>query len=413
MDGRKTSASGIMWSVSTMPTKVPSKRRTGKKVPDGFPLWIHPSGRWCKKVRQRVWYFGSVANDPDGTAALDKWNEVKDDLLAGRTPRPKVDGLELRELVNRFLTFKGQAVETGELRRSTFKEYHAVCGKMLAHFGKRRLATDIRGDDFASLRVVLAKGIGLAELAKRIQVVRSVFKFGFDTELLATPPRYGKGFDKPSRKVLRRERAGRPRMMLDAKQIRALIDAASGPVRCAILLAINCAFGNTDVASLPISAIDFRGGWVTFPRPKTGVSRRCPLWSETTEAIKAVLARRPVPKLEADSDILLITKYGGRWVRFRASATDPAKGAWIDSVGLEFRKVAKALDMVGAQFYTLRHVWRTVADAVNDRPAIDVIMGHLDENDMREKYVHGFDDARLRKVTDHVHGWLFEDRTEG
>ena len=41
-----------------------------------------------KKVRGRFHYFGKVADDPDGQKALELWLAQKDDLLAGRKPRP-------------------------------------------------------------------------------------------------------------------------------------------------------------------------------------------------------------------------------------------------------------------------------------------------------------------------------------
>ena len=63
--------------------------RPQKPRPD-FPLFPHPTDRWAKKVRGRLVYFGKASTDPKGKAALDKWLEQRDDLLAGRTPRPKM-----------------------------------------------------------------------------------------------------------------------------------------------------------------------------------------------------------------------------------------------------------------------------------------------------------------------------------
>ena len=47
-----------------------------------------------------------------------------------------------------------------------------------------------------------------------------------------------------------------------------LIDRTGVPMKAMILLAVNCGFGQTDVACLPVKALDLDGGWVDFPRPK-------------------------------------------------------------------------------------------------------------------------------------------------
>ncbi len=55
----------------------------------------------------------------------------------------------------------------------------------------------------------------------------------------------------------------------------------------------------------------------------------------------------------------------------------------------------------GIGFYTLRHVFRTVADAAKDQPATDYIMGH-EVPHMSSVYRETIDDERLRAVADHV-----------
>jgi integrase len=60
-------------------------------------------------------------------------------------------------------------------------------------------------------------------------------------------------------------------------------------------------------------------------------------------------------------------------------------------------------------FYTLRHVFRTVADECRDTPAVDLIMGHADPS-MGAHYRERIEDARLVAVADHVRAWLFAER---
>jgi integrase len=138
---------------------------------------------------------------------------------------------------------------------------------------------------------------------------------------------------------------------------------------------------------------------VDFPRPKTGIARRCPLWPETVEALKAVLANRRTPKDEADASLVFITKYGLSWSK--ETTTNPVSqemGKVLRSLGINGRK--------GLGFYTLRHTFRTVADEAKDQVATDYVMGHEVPN-MSAVYREKISDERLRAVVNHVRAWLF------
>ena len=118
-----------------------------------------------------------------------------------------------------------------------------------------------------------------------VQRIRSVFKFGFDVGLMGTPMRLGPGFVRPSKKTIRLERPRKGPRMFEASELREILDAATQPLKAMILLGVNCGFGNADCGTLPLAALDLTGGWVNYHRPKTGITRRCPLWPETVEAL--------------------------------------------------------------------------------------------------------------------------------
>ena len=145
-----------------MSSKVTRKPGSGKPHPD-FPLFRHATGRWCKKIRGKFHYFGKVADDPDGQIALAKWLEEKDDLLAGRTPRVKPEGLTLRELLDRFIVSKRHLLDTGEITPKHFAELYACCRRIGDAFGLSRLALDLAADDFEGLRKTIAKRGGLSD----------------------------------------------------------------------------------------------------------------------------------------------------------------------------------------------------------------------------------------------------------
>lgn len=132
-----------------------TKRERPKKPHKDFPLTPHPTGRWCKKVRGKLEFFGKW-DDPQ--AALEKWLAQKDDLLAGRKPRPATGGgTELGHVINLFLNYKRHLVETGELSHATWRDYKRVGERLVRTFGRTRLLEDLRPDDFERLRVSIAK----------------------------------------------------------------------------------------------------------------------------------------------------------------------------------------------------------------------------------------------------------------
>jgi integrase len=123
--------------------------------------------------------------------------------------------------------------------------------------------------------------------------VRILFKHAYDEGLIERPIRYGQAFKRPSRKSLRKARQEKGPKMFQADEIRALLGVTGVHLHAMILLGINCGFGPADCGNLPKDALDLKAGWVDYPRPKTGVARRCALWPETIEALKKSMAKRP------------------------------------------------------------------------------------------------------------------------
>ena len=93
-----------------------------------------------------------------------------------------------------------------------------------------------------------------------------------------------------------------------------------------------------------------------------------------------------------------VTKYGGKWSKLTPDSP----------VTKEFRKLLDDADLhrPGIGFYTLRHVFETVAGESRDQVAVDHIMGHA-RDDMASVYRERISDDRLLTVVEHVRNWLF------
>lgn len=397
-----------------MKAKSNTSKSSGKpdKPYDGFPMFAHGSGQWAKKIRGRVHYFGSWRVDPEGTEALEQFNHEWPYLKDGRTPPPMATGDEctLLKLCNAFLTSKKNKLDCGELSRHTFDGYHRTCERMLGHLAKDRRVDDFRPDDFERFRKLLAKSMGVVALKNEVNRVRIVFKYAFDQRLIDHPVVYGQSFDKPRAKMIRKARNEAGPMLLEAGELRRLINSADPILKTMVLLGVNGGLGNTDVANLPKSAIDFKGGWLDYPRPKTEIPRRVPLWPETVEALRTALKQRPGPKDPADAGLVFLTIQGNRYVQIKESETTEGKSVRRDTVAARFGALLKKLEIHGPRrmgFYVLRHVFETTGGECRDQPAVDAIMGHVAPS-MAATYREKISDERLRAVVNLVHSWLFD-----
>jgi len=388
-------------------SKSTTSRKAGKPKPPypGFPLWIHPSGRWCKKVRGRAHYFGKVADDPKGEAALELWNRDKEDLLAGRTPRAKVQGMTVEDVCDRFMAFKEGRLDTGELAQRSFDVYHATCSRVLDFFGKHRAAADLVAGDFEQLRAHLAKGRGPVWLANEIQRIRCVFRYAYEAGHLDAPVRFGPGFVKPSAKVLRANRQKNGPRMFQPEEVRAALDNGTVNAKGMILLALNCGLGNTDLGLLPIRAVDLKRGILDFPRSKTATERVVPLWPETVAALREVLKHRPEPADQADADRLFIRP------RARDNYVGDRTGTRVHG---EIRRALAKAKIEGRTTYDFRRTFQTVAEGALDLAAVQNIMGHAAaENDMSARYRQAVSMKRKKAVVDYVRAWMFPRGTRG
>lgn len=426
------------------------KRRTRKsdrpEKPKGykdFPLYAHPTGHWAKKIRGTIYYFGRWGRIRNGKmehlpyqesweAALTLYRAQRDDLHAGRTPRAKSEhGLVLAELCDRFLNAKRLRVEARELSLRSYQEYKQSTDRLIQEFGGKRLVTDITASDFQTLRATIAKTCGPIRLGNEITRAKSVFKYGFDNGLIEHAVRFGSEFRKPDRAVMRRHRAASDKKLFTAAELRLMLDALLGNevtilekrtskpkkitidadprLRAAILLGINAGAGNTDVANLFFKHLN--QDWLHYPRGKTGIDRRIPLWTETSQALKDVISTRPQPKDKADADCVFLSPRRNGDVRSGGTRlVTMGETSRTDYVSRDFSKLLRALHINGRRglgFYSLRHTFATVALQTGDRDAVKSLMGHADGDILSAYDETGPSDERLKRVTDHVHEWLF------
>jgi integrase len=389
-----------------------SRPKKQRKPYPSFPLTLHATGQYCKKIRGKIHYFGK---DPD--AALKRYHQHCDSLHSGRiaeVPHERAV-FTIRDLANRFLEAAEARRDSGELETRTFADYYRDCERLIKFFGLNREVESITREDVKKLRAFLARGVNPKTLDGRVGVTRSIFKFAYEEEYIDKPIRFGKDLKRPDRRTMRRSRAEAGRIHFLAAEIRTLLEVSPPQLRAMILLAVNCGLGNRDVAQLPANCVDLERGWIDYPRGKTGVQRRCPLWPETVEAITAIIKRprKLITKLYPEAEgLLFVTRKGRRFVRTTPKVSADGRPYVIehDAIATTLKRIMdrEGISVRGLGFYGLRRSFETIGGETGNQVAVNHIMGHAPSaTDMSAVYRQHVAERALRQVTDHVRRWLF------
>lgn len=381
-----------------MTLKILSKRgRTAEKPSKprkDFPLFPHDSGQWAKKVKGKLHYFGTW-DDP--VAAEAAWERDKLAILEGRDPNRATPGDSIGWLCDAFMESKNLQLERGELSKRAFNDYWAACKAVAKHFGHSRTLRSLHANDFDRYRNSLSDTWGPVTINNHLRLVRVIFKYANDIEATEREIRFRRGLKGVPVATVRKHDAKQPAKEFTAAEIHSLLDSAATPMRAFILLGINCGYGTMDIARLKTADVDFSRSWLGEPRGKTGVSRGAWLWPETVEALQDAIANRPPATNERHEPLAFLTRNRRPW------ATD---GGTSHPLPTAFNKVKEAAGIIrdGVGHYALRHTFETIAGDVKDQPAVDYVMGHLD-NSMAGTYREGIDPKRIEAVCKHVRAW--------
>lgn len=354
-------------------------RRKGSKKPAKpyleFPLHAHSAGQWAKEIRGSLHYFGPW-DQPE--LALRRYLRDRDYLYSG--VEPPVESATVGNLLDSWLGRQQLRLELDEITDVTWGEYEATCDVVAAALGRHRTLATLDHRALGELRVALAQGktkkLGPVTHKRRLTIARMIFKHA---ALLGQTVHYASELRSPPARSLRQARNASGLKLFTAEQIRQIVDAAGAEMKAMTLLGINCAFGPGECCGLPLATVDLNAGWHSFPRPKTEVARRAPLWPETVRSMQR------------------LTPTNGRFL------TDWNRHRIAD----EFRKLVDDFYVKNVTaFYTLRRTFETIAATADvPQPVIDCIMGHA-RQDMASIYRQKVFDKQLRTCSEHVRQWF-------
>lgn len=355
----------------------------------GFPLFAHQSGKWAKKIRGKTHYFGRWDDPLDALAQYEAFVSGVAGGVAAAPCRPE-SPLSLYEACHLFLDAKEQMVASRENSVVTFNDYVATCKRLCEVVGRETPMVALMPAHFVAFKAKRAETCNVVSVGNEITRVKTMLNW-LERSKITGKIETGPDFRKPSEKTVRRHRRERGRMMFDAGQLRAILDESGVQLRAMVLLGINCGFQNSDLENVSVSAVQgaVETGWIEFPRLKTEVDRRCPLWKVTRSALTRSMAKRP-ESMQPEAFL----RPDGR--QYSAVNHDLAK---------RFRAARDHALIDRGGFSWLRKTFATAAAGAKDKEARDYIMGHADPS-MSALYVQEVWDDRLIAVTQSVLRWI-------
>lgn len=341
-------------------TKTKLRRATRS---DKFPLTLHATGQYCKKIKGKLYYFGT-----DKRVAHERYLEQAAALHAGRRPMgTSSDGaITIKLLGNLYLDHQQGKVEHGELSAQYYADQVRCLKGLVLFFGQHTPVWEIATLDLQNYKRNLSKKYGSSRLNLNIAVMKAMFHWAVKNEVIEKAP----NLDAVSKvKITRKKKA-----TFTSEQIHKLLENADLQMKAMIWLGLNCGFGCTDCSELLWRHIDLEQGRIDYPRGKTGVERNLPLWPETVASLKALpnVTHRVFNTCRGNAWVRVIEKVDGNGV------TKLSKHDGVTKAFAKLMKEARVKLEKQAGFYSLRRTAATLAAESGDPFAVQRLLGHAD-----------------------------------
>ena len=157
--------------------------------------------------------------------------------------------------------------------------------------------------------------------------------------------------------------------------------AVAGVVDTALLLlGLNCGFGNTDIGTLKLCAIDLEAATISHPRPKTGVERNFCLWPETVDLLRTYIkSYRGKPANKKVAELIFVGKRGKPLCWEQIDEDGNYKRSDAIKNRYRFRRLYEKAGLrrpYGRGYYSMRHTFATlIGFGSNDLREVQAALG--------------------------------------
>lgn len=229
-----------------------SKRKTRS---DKFPLTRHPIGQYCKKIKGKMYYFGS-----DKKQALERYLDQATYLHGGQNLIQKASNsnMTLEKLGDLYLQYQNSKVLANDLSPKHHNDQVSSLHKLMSFLGQSRRIKNISTLDLQNYKRKLQGAYGsVYRLNLHISIMKAMFHWARKDDILENIP----NIDAISRgKIVHKER-----FTFNSEQINKLLSAANVKVgetftvaRMDLPASLGRCLHTTNIIELPHSGVRIR-----------------------------------------------------------------------------------------------------------------------------------------------------------
>jgi len=356
------------------------KRKTRS---DKFPLTFHPTGQYCKKIKRKMYYFGS-----DKKEALQRYLDQATYLhgCQENLQKPTEDHMTLKRLCDMYLQYQYSKLQANDLTASHHNEQIGSLNKLMDFLGQNIDINNISTLNLQDYKRRIQKShVSVCRLNLHISIMKALFHWARENDILENIP----NIDAVSRgKIIHQER-----FTFNSEQISQVLSMADVKIQAMIWLGLNCGFGCTDCSELKWTDLDLVNARVKLPRRKTGISRDLPLWPETVKSLE---------KIHRTGKLVFYTFRGNPYIQtlLKNDGNGNGKYTTLNTITTKFSRLIKKSGLElpkGTGFYTLRRTAATIAARSGDPFAVQRLLGHADLQ-MATRYVQDVSEQTDRVI---------------
>ncbi len=358
-----------------------------KRILSWAPDWSKrgSGGRWRKYVDGKAYFFGHGKSKEDVKSYREAEKCYLEFLKKHEAQAPveiSVTNAMVEDVAEKYLQMIECRYVRAEISASYFTKTTAFINRFAKFIGLERLFWQVTELDLNDFRIHIlgfpasgeksvsrGKPISAATARDILFCVKNLYQWAYELHLCEMP-RNMRNFAKctlPKPEV----------KTFSVLEIRKLWEAADQRLRCFMALALNCGYGQKDIADLQMSEVDWENGVIDRLRSKTGVRQRHKLWPVTLELLKK--EHHPGAK---GNDRVFKTERGLPLVH---NAVIEGVRKQSDSVKCMFWRVQQSTGILGGRgFYCLRKTAATEIEKIN--PLVtEMFLAHT-EKGMKKHY---------------------------